>query len=38
MNKKDNGYYIFVKYFTRDGKKYFAEDYGKKAFKIWIKG
>lgn len=29
--------YIFVKCFTKNGKKYYAEDYGKKAFRLEIK-
>ena len=28
--------YIFVKYITRNGVTYYAEDYGKKAFRIKV--
>lgn len=30
------GYYIFRTSFTKDGVTYYAKDYGKKAFKIFI--
>ncbi len=28
---------IFRPYFTRNGRTYFARDYGKKAFAMWVK-
>lgn len=28
--------FIFRASFTKNGKTYYARDYGKKAFKIWI--
>ena len=36
-NKKpEAGYYIFRPYITKDGVVYYAKDYGKKAFKIFV--
>ena len=35
--KKKGGYYIFrASFTTKDGKKIYAKDYGKRAFRIWI--
>lgn len=37
MNNSKSGYYIFRPYFkTKNGKVIYAEDYGKKAFRIYI--
>lgn len=37
--KKEKGHYIFRKYIRnpKTGKIIYASDYGKKAFKIWVK-
>lgn len=35
--KRANGYYILRSRFKKNGKTYYAKDYGKKAFKIFIK-
>lgn len=36
-NKKTGGYYIFrASMTTKDGRKIYARDYGKRAFRIWI--
>ncbi|MDF2865753.1 MAG: hypothetical protein K0R72_569 [Clostridia bacterium] len=39
MDNKDNGHYIFVKSYrnSKTGKLMIAKDYGKKAWKIWIR-
>lgn len=29
--------YIFVTYFTKNGIRYYAKDYGKRAFRIEVK-
>ncbi len=31
-----SGHYIFRKYITKNGRRYNAEDYGLKAFRIWV--
>nr|DAW39348.1 MAG TPA: hypothetical protein [Caudoviricetes sp.] len=38
LAKKDKSKrkFIFRPYFTRNGIKYYAKDYGKKAFKIYL--
>ena len=28
--------YIYTAYITKDGVRYYARDYGKKAFRIWV--
>lgn len=36
-NTSECGYYIFTKYITRkDGTRIYAEQYGKRAFRIWV--
>ncbi len=33
----DCGYYIFTKFITlKDGTRIYAEQYGKRAFRIWV--
>ena len=33
----DDGYYIYTKYITlKDGTRIYAEQYGKRAFRIWV--
>lgn len=31
-----SGYYIFRTWFEKNGIRYYAKDYGKKAFKIFV--
>ena len=36
-NTYDSGYYIYTKYITlKDGSRIYAEQYGKRAFRIWV--
>ncbi len=35
-NQKKAGYYIFRASYTKNGVTYYAKDFGKKAFKIFI--
>lgn len=35
-NKTKKGFYIFRASYTKNGVTYYAKDYGKKAFKLWI--
>lgn len=38
MKNESNGHYIFVTYVTKkDGTRVYASQYGKKAFRIWVK-
>lgn len=34
--KAKKGYFIFRASYTKNGITYYARDYGKRAFKIWI--
>ncbi len=36
-NTSECGYYIYTKYITlKDGTRIYAEQYGKRAFRIWV--
>ena len=34
--KTDNGNWIFTPYITRNGKRIYASQYGKRAWRIWV--
>ena len=36
-NLKEKGYYIFRTWITKNGVKYYAKNYGKRAFRIFIR-
>ena len=37
--EKTDGYWIYRPWITtKDGRKIYARNYGKKAFKIWVEG
>lgn len=36
MTEQKSGHYIYVTHYTKNGKTYYARDYGKKAFRFFI--
>lgn len=36
MHKKNGKRLVFVAYFTKNGIRYYAKNYGKKAWALWV--